>query len=101
MQNASLQHLPQIKSVSVPFGFQLELYEDNQYLKPKEVIRPVYNDIYSMGCHDISSIDFTNIGLRKLKDTEAEGHWVQSKYNGRINNNMQVGFYSADGFDSD
>ena len=83
MQNADPYHMPTMKSVRVPFGFQLELYHDNQYQKAKEVIRhEAFNsDTDRTGCYDISNIDFTNIGLRKISDFEAEGHWVQSKYN--------------------
>ena len=89
--------MPTIRSVAVPFGFQLELYYDNQYQQVKEVIINGGYTSKNFGCHDITNIDFTNIALRKLSDFEAEGHWVQSKYNGDIKIDMQPGFYSADG----
>lgn len=48
----------------------------------KEVIRhDAFNsNTDKTGCYDISN-DFTNIVFRKISDFEAEGHWVQSKYN--------------------
>ena len=96
VQNA--YKMPEIRSVTVPYGYQLELYNNFSYDEPVEVIKSkaTFDQDDFLPCHEITNTDYTNIAFRKISDFEATGHWVQSKYNGDIDTHMQTGYYSVD-----
>lgn len=92
-------HTDNFQSVQVPPGFELILYDEKKQQGNSRVLRSeggYLNELGLLKCQQINGA-YESIAFRRVSEFEGVGYWAQSKYNGNIDFDMQIGYYSANG----
>ena len=84
-------------SVVVPPGYELELYSKSRFQGESRIIRSnkFMDDLGLLECHEISDEEYESLAFRRISNFEAEGMWMQARYNGDIDFKMHTGYYKA------